>query len=245
MPARGQSDAWNRGNYLVEALAHCGACHTPRNFLLAERTDARMSGGMIVDETEPAKFRGWSAPNLTSAQSGLARWSSEDLQKYLKTGHNRWAGTLGPMNEVIANSTRHLTDIDVAAMALYIKSLAANGDSEVITPGSDELLAGQSLYDRHCQECHLSSGRGGFRKAPPVAGSVLVQAKEPSSLVNVILYGAQPAADIPASLYTWEEMPGFGDKMTDAELGQLSTFLRASWGNRGGRVSGATVADQH
>lgn len=245
VPARGQSDAWNRGNYLVEALAHCGACHTPRNFLLAERTDARMSGGMIVDETEPAKFRGWSAPNLTSAQSGLARWSSEDLQKYLKTGHNRWAGTLGPMNEVIANSTRHLTDIDVAAMALYIKSLTANGDSEVITPGSDELLAGQSLYDRHCQECHLSSGRGGFRKAPPVAGSVLVQAKEPSSLVNVILYGAQPAADLPASLYTWEEMPGFGDKMTDAELGQLSTFLRASWGNRGGRVSGATVADQH
>jgi len=148
------------------------------------------------------------------------------------------------MNEVIANGLRYLTDIDVAAMTVYIKSLAANGESEVITPSSDELLAGQTLYDTHCQECHLSSGRGGFRKAPPVAGSVLVQAKNPSSLINVILYGAQPAADIPASFYTWEEMADFGHKMTDAELAQLSNFLRASWGNRGGRVSAATVANQ-
>jgi len=243
-PASGQSDEWHRGRYLALALGHCDACHTPRNILLAERADAGMTGGSLMDEIETGKFRSWSAPNLTAAQSGLARWSTEDLRTYLKTGHNRWAGTLGPMNDVIANSLQYLADSDIAAMAVYLRSLPAGGDSAPFTPGADEHAGGRALYDRHCEECHRSSGRGGFRKAPPVAGSAIVQARDPASLVNVILYGARPAAQIPASFYTWEDMPAFRNKMTDAEVARLSSFLRASWGNRGGRVPAAAVARQ-
>ena len=37
-PAPERSAAYNRGAYLVSALAHCGECHTPRNFLGAMRS---------------------------------------------------------------------------------------------------------------------------------------------------------------------------------------------------------------
>jgi mono/diheme cytochrome c family protein len=243
-PQATQSDVWNRGDYLVEALGHCGACHTPRNLLLAESTQAPLTGGIQVSEVESGKNRIWSAPNLTSAESGLAKWSAEDLRKYLKTGHSRRAGILGPMNEVIANSLRYLTDADLLAMVTFIKSAPANGDSPQQTLSVDAQAAGQALYDKHCEECHLSTGRGGFRKAPPVSNSAIVQARNAASLVNVILYGATPAADIPAAFDTWEEMPGFKNKMTDAEVALLANFLRATWGNRGGRVSANFVAAQ-
>ncbi len=243
-PKATESDAWNRGSYLVEALGHCSACHTPRNVLLAERSDAHLMGGAQIDEVEPGKHRRWSAPNLTSAESGLGPWSADELKKYLKTGHSRRAGAFGPMNEVIANSLQHLTNTDIAAMALYLKSLAANENSPRETLSEEAHAAGQALYDEHCEECHLSSGRGGFRKAPPVAGNAIVQAQDAASLINVILYGATPAADLPASFDAWEDMPGFKDDMTDAEVAQLVNFLRANWGNRGGAVFADDVARQ-
>jgi mono/diheme cytochrome c family protein len=239
-----KSDAWNEGRYLVEALAHCGACHTPRNVSLAERSGAELTGGIHIDEVEDGKSRTWSAPNLTQADIGLAKWSVDELQKYLKSGSSRRAGVFGPMNEVIGNSLRHLTDADVAAMALYIKSLPAAGESSHQTLSAEERAAGQALYDKHCEECHLSTGRGGFRKAPPVAGGPVVQAPDASSLVNVILYGAKPTAEIPNAFDAWEDMAGYKDKMTDTEIAQLANFLRTAWGNQGGRVSPTAVAEQ-
>jgi mono/diheme cytochrome c family protein len=243
-PDRAQSDLSNRGFYLVDVLGHCGACHTPRNLFLAERTDERLTGGVELGEVESGKYRMWSAPNLTPAESGLARWSVDDLKKYLKTGYSRRAGVLGPMNEVIASSLRHLNDADIAAMAIYLKSLPAGAESGRQTLSADENTAGQALYDKHCDECHLASGRGALRKAPPVAGSAIVQARNAASLVNVILYSASPAADIPSSKNAWEDMPGFEDKMTSAEVATLANFLRTNWGNRGDRVKPGFVAGQ-
>jgi len=239
-----ESAEWNRGFYLVESLGHCGACHTPRNVLLAERAEQRLTGGVAVGEVEPGKNRSWSAPNLTSAQSGLARWSLDELEKYLKNGFSRRAGVLGPMNEVIANSLRYLSDSDIAAMAVYLKSLPANGESQQQTLSAAEQASGQALYEQYCDECHLSTGRGGFRKAPPVAGSPMVQASNAASLVNVILYGAVPASGLPPSVDVWEDMPGFKDKMTDAQAADLTNYLRSNWGNRGGQVHAGFVAGQ-
>jgi mono/diheme cytochrome c family protein len=243
-PDSTQSADWNEGRYLVEALAHCGACHTPRNVSLEERSGKELTGGSQIDEVEAGKWKTWSAPNLTSADIGLAKWSVDDLKKYLKNGSSRRAGVLGPMNEVIANSLRYLTDADAAAMAQYIKSLPAAGENSHETLSADERAAGQALYDKHCEECHLSTGRGAFRKAPPVAGSPIVQAPDASSLLNVILYGAKPAADIPNALDAWEDMAGYKDKMTDAEIAQLANFLRTAWDNQGSRVSPKAVAAQ-
>lgn len=243
-PKPDQSAQWNRGFYLVESLGHCGACHTPRNALLAEREDLKLTGGAMIGEVEPGKDRTWSAPNLTGAQSGLATWSVEDLKKYLKGGFSRRAGVLGPMNEVIANSLRYLTGSDIAAIAVYLKSLPGNGESGEQTLSATQRAAGQAVYDKSCDECHLSTGRGGFRKAPPVAGSPLVQAQSAASLVNVILYGAAPAPGLPASLDVFESMPGFKDKLTDSQVADLVNFLRSNWANRGDAVSAKFVAAQ-
>jgi alcohol dehydrogenase (quinone), cytochrome c subunit len=244
VPDPARSGAWNRGSYLVEALGHCGACHTQRDTVLAERTDARLAGGMYVDELVAGKYGNWSAPNLTSSKTGLGNWTVDDLQRYFKTGHSRRAGIFGPMNDVVGNSLRYLTDADITAMATYIKSVAPNEKSPVQSLGAEARASGQALYDKYCDECHLSSGRGGFRKAPPVAGSAIVQAKNAASLINVILFGATPAISIPPSLYSWEEMAGFKDKLTDVEVADLANFLRSSWGNRGGSVSPDSVAAQ-
>jgi mono/diheme cytochrome c family protein len=244
VPDSAKSHGWNEGRYLVEALAHCGACHTPRNWGLAERKGAELTGGIHMDEVEAGKSRAWSAPNLTSAENGLAKWSADELQKYLQSGSSRRAGVLGPMNEVIANSLRHLTGDDAVAMAAYIKSLPAAGESSQQTLSDDERAAGQALYDKHCDECHLPTGRGGFRKAPPVAGSPIVQSRDAASLLNVILYGANPAAESPDAFNAWEDMPGYKDKMTDTEIARLANFLRTNWGNQGSRVSPKSVAAQ-
>ena len=148
------------------------------------------------------------------------------------------------MNEVIANSLRYLTDSDLAAIAVYLKSLAANGDSVKQTINAAQQASGQAVYEKYCDECHLSTGRGGFRKAPPVASSPLVQASNAASLVNVILFGATPASGLPASLDVWESMPGFKDKLSDAQVADLANFLRASWDNRGDVVAPKFVAEQ-
>lgn len=52
-PEASQSADWNRGGYLVEGLAHCGACHTPRNAEGAEKHDQKFAGG---------SSEGWNAP---------------------------------------------------------------------------------------------------------------------------------------------------------------------------------------
>jgi len=108
---------WNRGAYLVEAVTHCGECHTPRNFLgglerAQSLTGARMPGGELV------------APNLTPDKSGLADWSAADIVDALTDGTLPEGGTLGEeMGEVVRNSTSRLRPEDRAAIAAYLKAL--------------------------------------------------------------------------------------------------------------------------
>ncbi len=239
-----QSDEWNRGAYLVEGLGHCSACHTPRNLLLAERADMKYAGGTQPDLVAEGKIRTWSAANLTSAASGLGPWPVEQIAKYLKLGHSTKAGIFGPMNEVIINSLQHLTEEDTKAMAVYLKSLPPLGESPTQTISDEQRTAGGALYKTHCDECHSNSGRGAFLKAPPVAASAIVQAANPASLLNVILYGAKVGAGSPSPFGAWEDMPSFQSKMTDAEIATLANFLRTNWDNRGGAVSAADVAKQ-
>ncbi len=145
------------------------------------------------------------------------------------------------MNDVIMNSTRHLTDADVTAMATYLKGLPANV-GEVSGPASaDVLTAGATVYDVHCGTCHLPTGLGSADTGPAVAGSLVVQASDPSSLINVILHGPElpdPAPD----LGHWQPMEAYGDKLTDDEIAQLASYLRSTWENKGGAVTADQVA---
>ena len=241
-PDAAKSPEWNRGAYLVEGLAHCSACHSPRNFLGAERSDMAMTGGVHTDRVPGGELREWSAPNLTSAPNGLGSWPVEEIAAYLKTGKNSYVATYGPMNEVIMNSTRHLSDADVRAMATYLKALPPNA-GDVGAPAKDEVLsAGSTLYDVHCGTCHLPTGLGGADTGTRLAGVPSVQASNPASLINVILYGPElPDPPLPAK---WQPMEPFGDKLNDEEVAALISYVRSAWGNKGGAVTPAQVAKQ-
>jgi mono/diheme cytochrome c family protein len=243
-PDVARSAEWNRGAYLVEGLGHCGACHSPRNFLGAESSDLAMSGGEYSDKVAEGTVRSWSTPNLTAAPDGLRSWPIEDLAAYLKTGRNTFAETYGPMNEVIMNSTRHLSDADVHAMATYLKGLPGNKVKAPANANADVLQAGETLYNVHCGTCHLPTGLGGDAESSGarLAGNPVVQAGNPASLINIILYGPQlPNPPLPKR---WKLMEGFGDKLADDEVAALASFLRSAWGNVGGAVSTDQVAKQ-
>ncbi len=119
MPEQMKSAEWNRGRYLVEGVAHCGSCHTPKNFLGADKRGAKFAGGVV---------QGTSAPPLNATEQGLKSWSVEDITAYLQTGRNarKQAGRL--MSEVVTNSTSKMSEGDVRAIAVYLKDLPAGGN---------------------------------------------------------------------------------------------------------------------
>lgn len=239
-----QSAEWNRGAYLVEALAHCGACHSPRNYLGAEHPEMAMTGGVYTDKVRSGNFRRWSAPNLTSAPNGLGLWPHEEVVAYLKTGINSYVETFGPMNEVILNSTRHLGEDDVNAMAVYLKSLPSKGVPAAVAAEASVLGMGRTLYNLHCGTCHLPTGLGDEEMAPRLGGgSLVVQASNPASLINVILYGPE-LPDPPLPTKRREPMEEFQYHLDDEEVAALASYLRYSWGNTGGAVTADQVAEQ-
>jgi alcohol dehydrogenase (quinone), cytochrome c subunit len=240
-PDASQSAQWNRGAYLVEGLGHCSACHTPRNWAMAEVAARNYAGGALQDEVVHGRNRRWSAVNLTSAKSGLAAWSVNDLTKYLQTGFSLRAGTFGPMNEVIANSLRKLPVEDVRAMAVYLKSLPAQETTEAAVP-AELVKAGESIYKERCEKCHGASGRGGVFSGPPLAGSAVAQAEDPASLINIILYG--PKAPPGVSLGAWETMPAYDTVLDDAQIAAVSNYVRGSWGNRAGALHADDITHQ-
>jgi len=117
--APGPAPAVNRGAYLVQALSHCGECHTPRTFLGGPRRDRFLAGGRGYD--------GKKIPNLTPA--GLELWSDENLRKFFQTGITPDDDTVSEaMDEVVRNSTSQLTPGDISAMIAYLRSLRPLAD---------------------------------------------------------------------------------------------------------------------
>jgi len=239
-----KSPEWNRGAYIVEALAHCGACHSPRNFLGAEKNDKALAGGEYTDNIPGGALRTWSAPNLTSAPNGLGLWPHEEVVDYLKNGINTYVETFGPMNEVIMNSTRHLSEDDVNAMAVYLKSLPAREEEYPADVRRTVLGMGRTVYNLHCGTCHLPTGLGDEESAPRLGGgSLVVQASNPASLINVILYSPQ-RPDPPLPTKRRKPMEEFQYLLTDGEIAAVASYVRSNWGNAGGEVTPEQVAAQ-
>ncbi len=239
-----KSEAWNRGAYLVDGLGHCSACHSPRNFAMAEIPSQAYAGGAILDHVAEGVVRTWSAPNLTPVKGGLITWTAGDIVSYLKTGFSAArAGSFGPMNEVIANSMRYMTDDDLKAMATYLKELPPQ---DVITDAisTEQAAAGEKVYTARCKECHQSSGRGGMFSAPPLAGSAVAQSADPSSFINVVLYGPNTPEEQMGTFGSWETMKPYGKVLSDEDLAALANYVRSAWGNKGGPVMPADVAKQ-
>ncbi|WP_407935827.1 cytochrome c [Cupriavidus necator] len=243
-PTRG--DAWNRGAYLVQAVAHCGACHTPRGKLFAEKGLDERSRHFLAG----ASVEGWSATNLTGDHiTGLGAWSRADIAEFLRTGRNAHATSFGPMSTVISTATQYMSPADLDAVAAYLKSVpGARGEDKPFRP--DPATAqrlhqgrfdqpGARQYAVFCMPCHGTDGKGFARVFPPLAGNPTVADPDPASLINLLLDGAVTArvGTAPADYH----MPGYGWTLNDQELANVLTFIRGGWGNRAAPVSEAEV----
>lgn len=116
-PDPGASDQVNRGGYLVDALAHCGECHTPRNFMGGLDNDMYLAGTPDGPEDQLV-------PNITPHATGAIDWSENDLVSLMKTGLKPdFDNVQGTMAEAIEEGLMHLTDEDLLAIAVYLKTV--------------------------------------------------------------------------------------------------------------------------
>ncbi|MDP9899103.1 c-type cytochrome [Variovorax ginsengisoli] len=258
-PDSARSAEWNRGAYLVQGLGHCGDCHTPRSLTggvkaANDRQGDSYLAGALID--------GWLAQPLRhSERGGAAQWSTDDMVAYLQTGRTAHTAAFGPMSQVVQNSTQYMSREDLASIATYLQSIGtpptppAPSQAALVAvsqtyPSTLELRAGTvqrggaMVYLNNCNACHQSSGAGasagGLGVFPSLAGNSVVNAKDPTSLIRIVLAGsAMPSTEkAPSAL----AMPGFGWRLTDDNVADLLSFVRSSWGNRAEAVTPAQVA---
>jgi alcohol dehydrogenase (quinone), cytochrome c subunit len=243
---RNRNADWNRGAYLVQGLGHCGACHTPRGFAFEEKaldeSSSRYLSGALLD--------GWYAPNLRGdVRTGLGGWSKEDLADFLKNGHNRAETAFGSMIDVVNNSTPYLSDSDINAIAVYLKSLPASSSQLPVAYDDATTTAlrsvhasqpGATTYTGTCANCHGFDGKGFGPYTPALAGNPVVLDNDPSSLINLVLNGSNPL--VVRGTPDPYRMPQFRAQYSDREIADVVTFIRNGWGNQAPTVAVADVA---
>lgn len=218
-----RSAEWNRGRYLVEGLAHCGACHTPRNLLGAEEASRDLAGGMA---------EGYLAPPLDAHNPMAESWSREALFSYLKTGlssgHGAAAGPMAPVSEGLSR----VNDDDVRAIAVYVSSRMHKGLSDRKSGENTALTKsalasepeanphGAALFGGACAGCHgpnapmLEQGRASL------SDLYAVNAKDPRNAIQALLGGIMPAVGERGAY-----MPAF-EVMSDQDLADLLGYVR-------------------
>lgn len=233
VPDPSRDPQWNRGRYLVEGLAHCGACHTPRNVMGAEIRSQAFAGG---------EAEGWTAFPLGDHSPVRIPWTEAALGHYLREGWQADHGAaLGPMRPVVENLAEAPAE-DVAAMAYYLASLGSSAEkpptpaptssdasgarpqsagwqAAIAAPASDR-PEGRALFDAACASCH-EAGRALPLGGVDLALSTSLAADTPENLLNIILQGV-PASDGQAGPI----MPNFGGVMDAAALTALVDYLR-------------------
>jgi mono/diheme cytochrome c family protein len=238
---------WNRGAYLVQGLGHCGACHTPRGWLMQEKA-------LTQDESiylSGASLDNWSAADLRGDTAyGLGRWSEAELVEYLKTGHNAFGTAFGSMIDAVNYSTQFLTDADNQAVARYLKSLAPAYPDDAPAWHYDAAATqalnameygapGAQNYAQYCAGCHERDGSGAAPYMPALAGNPAVVDPDPVSLINIVLNGSAPLVihDSP----DFYRMASFRSMLDDRQVADVVNFMRSAWGNHAAAVTASQV----
>jgi mono/diheme cytochrome c family protein len=236
-PTRGEE--WNRGAYLAQGIAHCGACHTPRNLFGAEEQDRPFAGGVA---------EGWYAPALDKNSPALVQWTQASLFTYLRNGQDPQHGFAGgPMADVVRNLSAVAED-DVQAIATYIVSLMGPERGErrtreraLIAKIERDALArrqaagresspnlGEIIYATSCAQCHepwavyppQNAGRN-------LALQTAVVAPDPSNFIYTVLAGIDSNEDPSRTI-----MPEFAGVLTDAQLADLARYVRSTFSDQ-------------
>lgn len=141
-----QSPEWNKGKYIVDGLGHCSMCHTPLNPFGAPKNQYYLTGGFID---------GYWAPNIT--KYGLESADHEEVIKVFKSNEliNNAGPVAGPMAEVNHNSLKYLTDADLKAIAVYLKTVVSE-EPLGLEPSTEKpsLSRGKQVYYKACVICH-------------------------------------------------------------------------------------------
>lgn len=249
IPPANASEEMARGAYLVEGLGHCGACHTPRNMTMVEKAFNNnskdfLSGGQPME--------GWHAINLRGDYiDGLGSFSDEQLFMLLKTGRNDTSTVYGSMSEVVQESLQYLSDDDLKAIVIYLKSLSPVSsdnqpfvyDSTVYTAlyNGDASKQGAMTYMDHCAACHRTDGKGYAQTFPALSGNPSVQSPDPSSIISIVLRGSTiHGTKATPTAYT---MPGYAWRLNDKEVADVVNFIRTSWGNNAATVKPEQVKE--
>jgi len=221
-----RSELWQRGEYLVNGVGHCGACHTERNALGAERDGKAFLGGAMV--------KGWEAPSLTARHPGPVPWTEDAFYSYLKHGHSPQHGMAGgPMADVVRN-LQDVPETDVRAMAHYLASFgqpttvvqaeqAAAQAIATAAAGAPQLQgSAQRMFDQACAACHHDgNGPRVLGVNVPLALNTNLHSERPDNLLRSILEGVQDPATRDIGF-----MPAFKDALDDRQLIELAGHMR-------------------
>jgi mono/diheme cytochrome c family protein len=221
-----------------------------------EKADSERGGRQYL---AGATLDTWHAPPLTGDRgTGLHAWSKEQVVEYLRSGRTARVAASGAMVDVVGKSTQYLTDDDLMAIADYLKSLppandegrghtdsampmdaAASAATRALRAGETG-MRGSRVYLDNCNACHGSDGAGASRTFPNLAKNEAVNAKDPTSLIHIVLAGsAMPSTQTSPSAFA---MPDFGWRLSDADVADTLSFVRGSWGNHAAAVSRDAVA---
>lgn len=219
-----QSAEWNRGAYLVDALAHCGSCHTPRNRLGGEVRRRAFAGG---------EAEGWTATALDRRSPSPVPWTRDALAAYLRSGlvadH---AMSAGPMQDVV-RSLAAVDAADVQAIATYIHAQTQPAPPERATreqaarakaqgPLPMDTSPGARLYADNCASCH-DRGRGlSSNSSLQLPLAVALYLPDARNLLHIVRQGIRPLAGGPDGRW----MPPFEGTLDDAQLATLAAWLR-------------------
>ena len=250
VPDPQKSAEWNRGAYLVEGLAHCEECHTPRNLTQGLKTSERFSG---------AELSGWHAYNITpDKNAGIGGWTDAELTQYLATGavHGR-ANAAGPMADVVQDSTQYMTPEDLRSMVAYLRAVPAQGGGDTRPrdsfgkPASQDVTAmrgtpvtgvnGAQLFIANCATCHSWTGEGKGGSAagayPSLIHNSVVGASAANNLTMVMLHGVNRETKNATAF-----MPSFGAELDDAQIAAISNYVTKTFGNPQSTTSADQVA---
>ncbi|MCA1443251.1 cytochrome c [Ensifer sp. IC4062] len=215
-----------RGRYLVDGIAHCGACHTPRNALGAEIAWRAMDG---------ADIDGWTAPALNGNTPSPTGWSTSDFYNYLRTGSSRLHGTAaGPMSPVVHQGLAKLPDDDIQAISQYLVTFGGGSsalqeaaeqrslEQDAAQSASPLATLGERLYVTACATCHFNAGEEVADARPALGLNSALSLEKPDNLLHAVLEGVSAEDGKPGVA-----MPAFRT-MTDRDLAEIAKYLRST-----------------
>jgi mono/diheme cytochrome c family protein len=232
---------WNRGAYLVEAMGHCGECHTPRNLAFALNNRRKFAGTVQA---------GWRAYNITpDRSSGVGAWSDTDLLHYLSTGHAEGRGTAsGPMGEAVDESLKYLKPSDVTAMVAYLRTVAGIATGDLPEPRTAPAAAsyaeevghadprGKAVYEGACAGCHGWSGISPGIPPATLTGTRAVNDPTATNVAQVIIHGGERHAEAGPS-----NMPAFGSTYSDSEIASVANYVTGRFGAKASDLTADAV----